>query len=415
MIGVFDAHARQMLNLWSDDWPNLKSFHRPLLALECLHQIVRGERFVCERWPLRLGRGRAHLEIEDLPATVQQTIARVASGVAWRQIMEMDDGFELCGQNADGQALWAYMSTEGRLIHMGQDRRRGETTKTPAFSPALLERIGSDGHTRWATQRVCDEAHLRCILWLAGEWNARTSYFFDPMRRAVLVEKGFSDGVVALEAMQSFVGFEQFDVAEFERRIKRGCGHSHPGGLPVNSKHSILGESTSGEFHELVLACDIEGMKLALGAGADSYAVDRNGYTPLQIAAWFGKTSSLRFLLTLPVDLGRSATNGWSPLILALRYSRTEEATLLIDAGVDVDMPQPIGGVTPLMLAANFGNWPIVQALLQRGADPRPVDSNGADALTQAGKAMAASPSKQDEYAAVIHALEAALRGPAEI
>lgn len=414
MIGLFDAHARPILNLWFDDWPNLRFFHRPILALEALHQIARGERFSCERWPLRLTRGSAALKIDDLSGPARNTIARNAPGAAWSQVMEIDEGFELGGQDAEGQLLWAYVAIDGNLVYLGKNRRRGETTKTPAFSPALLERAKGDGRSRWAVQRVCAEDHLRCILWLAGEWNARSHLFFEPTRRTQLIDRKLSDGLVALEAMQSFVGFEYFDVAEFDRRIVCGSGHSRPQGLPVAAQSSLRERAIGEDFHAFVLACDLDGMERALAAGADPYAIDENGYTALQIAAQFGKLPSLRYLLEIPVDIDRSSPNGWSPLILALRHNRADAAALLLDAGADVNSSQPIGGVTPLMLAANYGNFQLVQRLLQLGANFRAVDQSGTNALAMARNALDATPSQSEAYAMIVSALEAAIEGSTE-
>jgi len=148
-----------------------------------------------------------------------------------------------------------------------------------------------------------------------------------------------------------------------------------------------------------------------LAAGADPYAQDKHGFSALQLAAMFGKTRALRRLFEHSVDIRRSTANEWNPLALALRYSHFDAASTLLDAGADVNAPQPIGRITPLKFAAGYGNAPMVQRLLELGADPFATDEQGATALDSARFNMEATPSKQEAYAQIVRLLEAAIRG----
>jgi len=164
---------------------------------------------------------------------------------------------------------------------------------------------------------------------------------------------------------------------------------------------------------EFVRADDLAGVQQELTGGADAYAQDKDkdGFTALQLAAMFGKTRVLRTLLEHSVDIRRSTANDWNPLTLALRYSRFEAASILLDAGADVNAPQPIGRITPLMFAAGYGNAALVARLLALGADPRPKDEWGNTALDKAKLSMDATPSRQAAYAQIVGLLEAAIRG----
>ena len=162
---------------------------------------------------------------------------------------------------------------------------------------------------------------------------------------------------------------------------------------------------------EFVQADDLAGVRQEIAAGADAYAQDKDGFTALQLAAMYGKTLVLRGLLEHPVDIRRSTANGWNPLPLALRYSRYDAASILLDAGADVNAPQPIGRIAPLKFAAGYGNAPMVQRLLELGADPLATDEQGETALDSARLNMEATPSRQAAYAQIVRLLEAAIRG----
>jgi len=78
-----------------------------------------------------------------------------------------------------------------------------------------------------------------------------------------------------------------------------------------------------------------------------------------------------------------AATTTEPALLLAIRENATEAALKLIRAGASVSL-ESSKGITPLVLAAQKGNFPMVQALLQAGAHPASGATNGSTALLQA-------------------------------
>lgn len=82
----------------------------------------------------------------------------------------------------------------------------------------------------------------------------------------------------------------------------------------------------------------------------------------------------------------------WTPLMHAVSTNQIESVKALLDSGADVnktgdDETEPRTKqlrVTPLMMAAGYGYTPIVELLLQRGADPAPADGDGNRALDYA-------------------------------
>ena len=82
----------------------------------------------------------------------------------------------------------------------------------------------------------------------------------------------------------------------------------------------------------------------------------------------------------------------WTPLMHAISKNQIASVQALLDSGADVNLtadyetePRTMQrDVSPLMLAAGFGDTPIVELLLRRGADPRPADGDGNRALDYA-------------------------------
>jgi len=93
---------------------------------------------------------------------------------------------------------------------------------------------------------------------------------------------------------------------------------------------------------------DLELVKLLLAHGADPHIVSRDNETTLMAAAGTGFINGF--------NKGRSAAE------------RLEVVKLLVQLGEDVNAADNYG-ITPLMVAANMGEVPIVQYLIDQGAD----------------------------------------------
>jgi len=131
-------------------------------------------------------------------------------------------------------------------------------------------------------------------------------------------------------------------------------------------------------------------LRMVLGAGAQIDATGpfpRSGWTALHQAAFLDRIDSARLLLErgAPVDGADSTT----PLSIAARWGHTEMCRLLIEHGADVQggqPPAPDSAPTdiPLLVAAGSGHMETVQALLDLGTDVNARDSHGRTALHQA-------------------------------
>ncbi|XP_075755184.1 ankyrin repeat and SAM domain-containing protein 3 isoform X1 [Pelodiscus sinensis] len=80
------------------------------------------------------------------------------------------------------------------------------------------------------------------------------------------------------------------------------------------------------------------------------------------------------------MDLNKRNSGGWTPLMYASYIGHDTIVHLLLEAGVNVNVPTP-EGQTPLMLASSCGNESVAYFLLQQGAELEMKDVHGWTAL----------------------------------
>ena len=78
---------------------------------------------------------------------------------------------------------------------------------------------------------------------------------------------------------------------------------------------------------------NIESVKQYLDAGGDVNAEDWNGYTPLQLAAEYGRKEVAELLIAKGAYVNAKANGGLTPLVLAEEEKHTETADLLLKHG----------------------------------------------------------------------------------
>ncbi len=93
-----------------------------------------------------------------------------------------------------------------------------------------------------------------------------------------------------------------------------------------------------------------------------------------------GDGAGVTMAISAGADVNAQDKNGQSALIIAVRGNNTGTARRLLEKGANVNYMTP-QGISPLMFAAQNRNKDMVQLLLENGADPRAEGPQGASML----------------------------------
>lgn len=109
---------------------------------------------------------------------------------------------------------------------------------------------------------------------------------------------------------------------------------------------------------------------LLSGNRALTETISTDGWTPLHLAAFFGKTEAVRLLLNKGAEVKRRSTNPMNNLALhaAAAGRHTGVVKLLLEFGTPANAQQH-GGWTALHAAAQHGDVEMAEILVQNGAD----------------------------------------------
>jgi ankyrin repeat protein len=131
---------------------------------------------------------------------------------------------------------------------------------------------------------------------------------------------------------------------------------------------------------------DMTAVEAALAADPKSVnAFAYDGWTPLHLAAFFGRSAAAERLLADGAHLSALSRNALrnTPLHAAVAGGHVDVSLLLIEAGADVNVADA-GGHTPFHIAAEGGYVPVAKALILRGADAHAVDAEDRTPLARA-------------------------------
>jgi ankyrin repeat protein len=110
-------------------------------------------------------------------------------------------------------------------------------------------------------------------------------------------------------------------------------------------------------------------LDMLLDAGADPNVHGSFGRTPLHTAAEDGRLALARKLIAAGADVeARDELGERTPLHLAVANGSPQVAAELLAAGADVNS-QDANGMTPLKIAVQNANEPLVELLLQAGSE----------------------------------------------
>ncbi len=132
---------------------------------------------------------------------------------------------------------------------------------------------------------------------------------------------------------------------------------------------------------------DVERVKLWIKRRSDVNATDRNAWTPMHYAAFWGHDAVVRVLVENGAIVNAMGVVG--PLHVAVRSTHTTEAIVrtLVEVGTNVNTKDHEGN-TALHIAAMFGYVWIVRILIELGADPNTTNNYGHTPLRDAANGV---------------------------
>ncbi len=118
----------------------------------------------------------------------------------------------------------------------------------------------------------------------------------------------------------------------------------------------------------------------------DEYDMDEPDEVPLLFWAIGHGVSreAIDLLVAHGLDLTWTNREGLSALDVAIKNRRHDIIEACIDAGVSLTTTRRRSGLTPLMLAASFGDIEMAEFLLERGASLEDTDKRGTTAIEYA-------------------------------
>lgn len=118
-----------------------------------------------------------------------------------------------------------------------------------------------------------------------------------------------------------------------------------------------------------VHAADYDEIERLLEAGADVAIESRYGVTAMSLAAEVADVEAMRLLLDAGADVDSPNPENQTALLTVARTGNIEAAQLLLERGATVDARENWGEQTALMWAAARRHPPMIQLLIDHGAD----------------------------------------------
>ena len=160
--------------------------------------------------------------------------------------------------------------------------------------------------------------------------------------------------------------------------------------------------SSGKSLHQAVAAGNITEVEQMVKAGASLKGRDKDGNTPLHVAAAKGQVDMLKYLMAQPdVDVNVQESRGSTALMLAATNGNGPVIAALLEKGADLKVASNDGS-TALHRAAAAGWAEVVDQLLAAGADPQAVDKKGRTPMEVAEK------NRQRDWSMVVDKLKRA-------
>lgn len=108
-------------------------------------------------------------------------------------------------------------------------------------------------------------------------------------------------------------------------------------------------------------------LRLLMQLGSDVNYTDKNGRTPLMVAASMGRKHAVEVLVNNYADIDLLDSYGWNALMLAVYYNHIEVTRFLCECGCDVNLTSP-QGMSAIRIAQKHQRKQIIDLLQEYGA-----------------------------------------------
>jgi len=189
-------------------------------------------------------------------------------------------------------------------------------------------------------------------------------------RRFAMVVAGTLSLALAAPAMAQFS-----DSFTFLKAVRdRDGGKAQPlldkPGAPVlNTRDPSTGETA---LHIVTKGHDMTWLSFLLGRGASTEIKDRNGMTPLMVAAQTGDADAARLLMSAGANVNAVDTVGETALIFAVHNRDLATARLLIANGANPDIRDTIAGKSARDYATEDRRGDTMLKVLQEAKPTKP-------------------------------------------
>ena len=131
-------------------------------------------------------------------------------------------------------------------------------------------------------------------------------------------------------------------------------------------------------LREATITGDIEQVKKLIAQGADLNEKEKNGWTPLHYAGWYGQREVAKMLIAEGANVNATDSSGETPLHVGVRFGARYIRELLIAKGIKVNARDNSGN-TPLHDAAKWWNvgQDVLELLVVNGAEVNARNDEG--------------------------------------